>query len=101
MLFCSAPRGWQHTRSAGAQSAASMVFFMAVVTLMGYPPWYTVSIRVVLATSAGDAGTAPGIQSLGAACHLGVGSVVAGEPRPKAWDYPCGLVPVPSRHAPV
>ena len=52
---------------------ASMVSFMAVVTLTSQPLWYTVSIQVVLATqppmtaSAGCARTAPGIQSFGAA----------------------------------
>ena len=42
--------GWQHTRSSGIQSLASMVSFMEVVTLIAYPLWYTVSTRVVLAT---------------------------------------------------
>ena len=72
--------GWQHTRSSGAQFSASMVSFMAVVTLTTNPRWYTVSVLVVLATrppitaSTGYAGTAIGTQSLGAACHRGVGA---------------------------
>ena len=69
--------GWQHTRSSGAQPLASMVSFMAVVTWIAYPLWYTVSTRVVLAPrptiidSTRYAGTALGMQSLGAACHRG------------------------------
>ena len=35
MSLGSVSRGWQHTRSSGAQSLASMASFMAVVTLIG------------------------------------------------------------------
>ena len=55
-----------------------MVSFMAVETFTAYPLWYTVSSLVVFAArppmtaSAEYAGAAPGIQSLGVACHLGV-----------------------------
>ena len=73
-------RGLAHSRSSGAEFSASMVSFMAVVTLTAKNVWYTVSILVVLATrppmttSEGYAGTTPGTQSLGAACHRGVGA---------------------------
>ena len=39
----SASGGWQHTRSSGAQFLASMASFMAIVTLIANPLWYTVS----------------------------------------------------------
>ena len=77
MSLGSVPGGWWHTVSSGAQSAAWMVSFMAVITLLRCPPWYTVSTRMVLATrppmttAAWYMGTAPGIQSLGAACQRG------------------------------
>ena len=60
--------------------SASMVSFMAFVTLTAQPLWYTVSIRVVLATrppmtaSAGYAGIVIGIHSFEAACHRGRGA---------------------------
>ena len=72
--------GWQHTQSFGVQSLASMVSFMAVLTLIAYPLWYTVSTQVVFATrplvttSAGYAGTALEMQSLGEVCNRGEGT---------------------------
>ena len=70
----------QRIQSSGTQLSASMASFMAVVALTANPLWYMVSVLVVLATrppitaSAGYAGTALGTQSLGAACHCGVGA---------------------------
>ena len=76
----SASKGSQHARSSGAQCSASMVSFMAAMTLVANRLGYTVSSLVVFATrpsmtaSAGYASIALCSQPLGAACHRGVGA---------------------------
>ena len=68
-------RGLAAQQELRRQFSASIVSFMAAITLPAQPLWYTASIQVLLANqplmtpSAGYAGTPLGIQGLGAACH--------------------------------